>query len=376
MDNATLRMTVAVNHFKHLLLGDLHRPGMHQVTEVFNKLEACDKTEGITNKTWKSWFEPPQIIPRIETIRRLDRLAECAVRTASMRDSEATKLPSEFYEQLVHGGLVNSMMKASKSKHPLIALRDRAENYHPISALHLHIDAIEICALAEGYGDIPWETVVQIGAERILKLLTNRWGPRQGTVFSELSSDLRLQWNAASPEERIEIRKGFARFRPNPFESSLNARAIPNWQLAGVEADVSPLHIYKALFSLAADASYLVADRLAAWSLDLATSALAMHALAWTDRYNTFDESISDEMIFWCALDDLFFTQELFNLDKQNFVGAMSRCNAEWSKDSCIKFFLARKLYRTELRDLGITRKDVISIAMQSTSAHPLVYRA
>jgi hypothetical protein len=185
-----------------------------------------------------------------------------------------------------------------------------------------------------------------------------------------------LELDAANPEERIEIRKFYDRFKNDFFEKSLNARAIPDWNIAGIEADVSPLHIYKVLFSLAADSKFLVADRLAAWSLDLATSALAMHALAWTDRYTTFDQPISDELIFWCAFDDLFFKQESIDSDNQNFVGAMSRCNAKWGIDSFEVFLRARKTYLNELKDLGISESDVISTAMQATSVHPLIYRS
>lgn len=375
MDIASLRMKVAVNHFKHLLLGDLHVSGVHQETEVFKKLATRCKDVSISDKTWKSWFADFPIIPRIETIRRLDELASCGIRVVSKRDGEEKAISPTFYGQLVHGGLIKKMMQASKSKHPLVSLKDRAESYRPISTLHLHVDAIEICALSEGYGDISWETVKQIGAERIFKLLTERWGPRQGTVFSELTSNLRLQWDGASPEERIEIRKDFARFRPDLFESNLNARAIPDWDIAGVRTDVSPLHIYKVLFSLAADTNFLVADRLAVWALDLATAALAMHALAWSDRYTTFDQPISDELIFWCAFDDLFFSHESIDPDNQDFVGAMTRCDAEWGLESFERFLQARKIYHDELIDLGISEKDVLSIAMQATKVHPLFYR-
>jgi hypothetical protein len=370
---ATLRMKVATNHFKHLLLGDRHEPGLHQEITTLNELALKCKNVDITGKTWKSWFESPQIVPRIGTIQTLDELASCSTRVVSKRDGEEKALPSSFFEQLVHGGLVKQMLQASKSKHPLIALKDRAESYRPISTLHLHLDAIEICALSNGYGDIPWDIVKQVGAERVLRLLTERWGPRQGSVYSELTSDLQLEWNAASTEERIEIRKAFARFKPDLFERNLDSRAIPDWNITGIEADVSPLHIYKALFSLAADTKFLVADRLAVWSLDLATAALAMHALAWSDRYTTFDLPISDEFLFWCAFEDLFFSQESIDSENQDFVGAMTRCNAEWRMDAFDVFLRARKTYQNELKDLGISENEVIAVAMQATSVHPLI---
>lgn len=268
-----------------------------------------------------------------------------------------------------------SCKKASKSKHPLISLRDRAESYKPISALHLHLDAIEVSALAEGYGDIPWETVKQIGAERILNILTDRWSPRHGSIYSELSSELRLKWDAASPEEQSEIRKNIARFRPDRFESIIKARAIPDWNITGIDADISSQHIYKALFSLAADSKFLVADRLEAWSLDLATAALAMHALAWTDRFTTFDQPISDELLFWCAFDDLMFRNESIDLDNRDFVGAMTKCNSDWSPESFGLFLSARETYHGELKEVGISASEVIDIAMQATQIHKLELR-
>jgi hypothetical protein len=372
---ATLRMKVATNHFKRLLLSDRHEPGLHQENTTLNELAPRCKDIDITGKTWKSWFESPQIVPRIGTIQTLDELASCAIRVVSKRDGEEKALPSEFFSQLVHGGLVKKMMQASKSKHPLIALRDRAESYKPISALHLHLDAIEVSALTEGYGDIPWETVKRIGAERILNILTDRWSPRHGSIYSELSSELRLKWDAASPEEQSEIRKNLARFRPDPFESIINARAIPDWNITGIDADISAQHIYKALFSLAADSKFLVADRLEAWSLDLASAALAMHALAWTDRFTTFDQPISDELIFWCAFDDLMFRNESIDLDNRDFVGAMTKCNSDWSPESFGLFLSARETYHGELKEVGISMSEVIDIAMQATKTHPLVLR-
>lgn len=375
MDTGTLRMMVATNHFKRLLLGDRHEPGLHQENTTLNELAPRCKDVDFTGKTWKSWFESPQIIPRIGKMQTLDEIASCAIRVVSKRNGEEKALPAEFFSQLVHGGLVKKMMQASKSKHPLVALRDRAESYKPISALHLHLDAIEISALSEGYGDIPWETVKRIGAERIHNILTDRWGPRHGSIYFELSSDLRLRWDAASSEERLDIRKDLARFRPDPFESILYARAIPDWNVAGIESDISAQHIYKALFSLAADVKFLTADRLTAWALDLATAGLAMHALAWTDRFTTFDQPVSDELIFWCALDDLMFKMALIDSENQDFVGAMSRCTAEWTTESFNVFLRAREIYHDELYELGTGINVVNAIAMQATKAHPIILR-
>lgn len=374
MDIAALRMKVAVNHFKHLLLGDLHIPAVHQETDVFKRLGPRCRDINIAEKTWRSWFEEPQIIPRLKTIRALDALASCAIRVVSDRDGEEEVLPSSFFEHMVHGGLVKKMMQASKTKHPLIALRDRAESYKPISPLHLHLDAIEVGALSEGYGDISWETVKRIGAERILNILAERWGPRSGTVYSEFSSDLSLEWAAADADRRVEIRRGYARLKPDLFENALNQAPHPAWSKTGVGADVPSIHIYKALFSLAADAHFLKADRLVTWSLDLVIAALAMHALAWSDRYATFDDLMPDELIYWIAFEEIFFTSEPLDTSNTEIVRAMLQLDAEWSEDTFSIIACAREIYQGQLDELGITATEVLDTAMLATKLHPIRY--
>lgn len=374
MDIATLRMKVAVNHFKHLLLGDLHVPTVHQETAVFNKLASRCKDVNIAGKTWKSWYEEPQIIPRLKTIRTLDALASCAIRVVFKKDGEEEALPSGFFGQLVHGGLVKKMMQASKSKHPQIALRDRAESYKPISPLHLHLDAIEVSALTEGYGDISWETIKCIGAEKILGILSERWGPRHGTLYSEFTSDLSLEWEEADSDRRIEIRKGYARFKPDLFKNALNQVPRPAWGKTGIGADVSSTHIYKVLFSLASDAHFLKADRLDAWSLDLATAALAMHALAWSDRYTTFDDLMPDELIYWIAFEEIFFSSEPLDASNTEIIRAMSQLDSEWIDETFSIFTRAREIYQCQLAELGVTANVALDTAMLATEMHPIRY--
>lgn len=372
MDIAALRMKVAVNHFKHLLLGDLHVEAVHQETDVSNKLAPKCRDVKISDKTWKSWFADPQVIPRIETVRKLDGLALCAIRVVSPRSGEERSLPPDFFVELVHGGLVSEMMRASKSKHPLIALRDRAESYKPISPLHLHLDAIEVGALSEGYGDIPWETVKRVGAERIQNLLTDRWGPRHGTVYSEFTSDLRLEWESSDSERRAEIRRNYARFKPDLFENALNQAPHPAWEKTGIGADVSPTHLYKALFSMASDARFLKADRLVAWSLDLATAALAMHAFAWSDRYTTFDDLMPDELIYWIAFAEIFFSSEPLDAGNTEIIRAMSQLDAEWNEESFSIFRRAKEIYQEQLIQIGIAEIEVFDTAMLATKVHPI----
>lgn len=371
---AILRHKIAINLFKQLLLRDLNLLGDSQAVTVIKELKKDGRVIQLTSATWKKWFEKPTIIPKITKSQVMDVLAERHIRMPSKDESLEVKLPTEFFTSLVHGGLLAEMLKASKSKQPLVSLRVKAESYTPCSALHLHLDAIEVSALSEGHGNIPWETVKRIGAVRILSILTERWGPRHGTVYAEFCSDLSLEWAEADADRRVEIRKGYARFKPDLFENALNQAPHPAWSKTGVGADVSSIHIYKALFSLAADAHFLKADRLVSWSLDLATAALAMHALAWSDRYTTFDDLMPDELIYWIAFEEIFFTSEPLDASNTEIVRAMLQLDAEWVEETFSIFTRAREIYQCQLAEFGVTANEVLDIAMLATKVHPLRY--
>lgn len=374
---AMLRLKVATNYFKRMLLGDLHIAGKAQTSTVFKALAKKLEENVLSDRTWSSWFSNTLKIPKREKIKVLDTLAALSLRVNKINGLVKSEdaLPAGTFSEMVHGGLVNHMMAPTKSKNPLYTLAERAENYHPLSALHLHLDAIEIGALSDGFADVPWTTVKAIGAQRILTILAGRWGPRYGSVYSELSSDLRLEWEAADTEKRSQLRDAYARFKPDRFNEVLNGKASPDWNRIGVNDDVSAEHIYKVLFALAADTDFLVADRLDAWFIDLATSALAMHALGWADRYNIFGFHITEEMIFWGAFDEVLFGSELPESNNRELFAAMTRCNAEWTEASFEMFLRAREMYQATLIEFGVSAHEVISVAMHATKIHPLIYR-
>lgn len=272
-----MRLTAAVNLFKQNLLGDLHVPGEHQVSAVFEAIGDCPLTE----KTWKSWFSESPLVPKIEKIKLLDALAESVRQSHGKRQIES-KPPSEAGQlsDLVHRGLLRQLLAPSKAKRVLPILTARSAGYKPRSPLHLHFDAIDVDSPLDGFGDLPSAVVKKIAAQRILELLADRWGPRGGSIYSELSSDLKLEWDAATATDRKVIRRRWSNFKPDLFDFFMKETPLPYWKVIGVEADVSPLHIYKVLYSMSASPGFLVADRLASWSWDLATSAFAMHALA------------------------------------------------------------------------------------------------
>jgi len=155
----------------------------------------------------------------------------------------------------------------------------------------------------------------------------------------------------------------------------MQAGAKPNWIKTGCGPDVAQNHIYKLLFALAADPEFLVEDRLHAWVLDLATSSLAMHALAWTDRYNTMAHQNTDEQLFWGAFHEIFFGSEPLETGGWNLLAAIACWDADWGTETFELFCAARDIYRSRLSDGGISFEEVISASMQARIGHPIVYR-
>jgi hypothetical protein len=388
-----LRLTAAVNLFKQDLLGDLHVPGKHQASAVFKAIDdfglrkhgsspkssflrtpetrrikaldtgvrRCDGSisASLNEKTWKSWFSEPPVVPKIDKIKVLDTLA-ASMRQVPRKRRIASKPPSEAgpLSDLVHGGLVRQLLAPSKTKRELPTLIARSVTYKPRSPLHLHFDAIDVDSRLDDFGDTSGAVVKRIAAQRILDLLADRWGPRAGSIYSELSSNLKLEWESASEEDRLVIRRRWSGFKPDLFDFFMKEAPQPNWKSIGVEADVSPLHIHKVLFALSAAPGFLVGDRLTAWSLDLATSAFALHALASVDREILLGSTITDEMIFCRAFDQLLFNPEWPELDDRDLQEAMASCRAPWSTAVYKTLLNGRNCYRSSLKDLGIRFAD------------------
>src|SRR5690606_16235045 len=99
------------------------------------------------------------------------------------------------------------------------------------------------------------------------------------------ASGLRLRWNAASEDGKVLLREKYSLVPGAYFEPRLKAVPVPKWSSIGVSGDLVAEHIHRALLAMAADPSFLVGRRKRAWAFGLASSALAMHALAWSDRY-------------------------------------------------------------------------------------------
>jgi hypothetical protein len=345
------------------------------VTAVFEALADAGCEQKLSERTWQSWFSKSTVVPKLDKVKVLDAFANDAIRVPGPNRTSAPQLPYGTFSTLIHGGLVRTLTAPSQAKKLLPTLLARALEYEPLSPLHLHLDAIEIGALTEGVGDIPWATVKALGAERVLDILATRWSPRHGTLYSKLSSEMALKWQSATEEERRSIQTSWARFKPDLFQHFMDQAPAPEWDKVGAMADIPGAHIHKALFAIGADSRFLVADRLSAWSLDLATAALAMHARAWADRYETFGGvRVTEEMTYWGAFVSLLFEDEEPSFDRFDLLPAMAISPAEWGADSNRTLLLGRKTYREALAELGTSAPEVLAIAMQGTEAHPLVY--
>lgn len=374
-DVKRLRFIFAINHFKSLVLGDTHIAGKHQSGSVLEAIAPLFAAEPFSDRAWEKWFSGSKTTnPQEGTINALDEVAAHFIyrdQPLQLRQEVASK---GFFRELVRGGLLSNMTARTKSKDSLNTLIARANSYQPLTPIHLHFDAIEVAAWGAGFQDVPWDFVTKVAAQRIQEILAQRWSPRQGRLYAEFSSDFRHRWDAADEEERAKIKASHAGVRPNPFDRLMAPGARPDWSKVGCDADIAPSHIYKLLFALPADPQFLAADRLEAWALDLATASLAMHAMAWADRYSTMGHRIYDEKLFWIAFDRIYLDPQPVDHDGRELRAAMERCRASWSRGSVGRFNEARQFYHNLLSEGGISPQEVRRCAMAAAEKHPLIY--
>lgn len=369
-----LRLKLAVNLFKRHLLGSEHVPGHPQVEPMLQTVLGSRLFELIEIRTWVSWFERSPSIPKRRTIRELDRVALEGVRFVYAKEQAEHQLPSGFFEELVYGGLVSQMARFIRSKRLKSAVNETVSEYVPLSAWHLHMDAVEVSGLADGLGNLDWVYVKQLAAKRLMSLLSLLWGPRDGRIYEFFASDLRLDWLAASADEREQLRGSFDIFPKSSFVDSMRASPVPAWSIIGVEDDLAEVHIHKALLAIAADIEFLKAERLHAWAFDLASAGLAMHALAWTDRYTTFGLPVQSERLCWMALSAMFFDLE-GEWDDRQVKATMDHLRLAWSPEVEQSLLEGRASYLREIHELGLDVESLIAVARHATDVHKLIYR-
>ena len=362
-----------MNLFKREVLRSSYLPGKSQADLLMNALAAAGVELGVSRDSWISWLQPVPVSPKQVKIAALDRWARQAIRFTRPSDDARLPLPEKFFASLVRGGLVDAMFAPTKSKHVRTLLLGKADGYRALSAWHLHVDAIEIGALSSGFQDVSWRDVTSMAASNVLRQLSHLWGPRSGAIFPCLSSPQRRRWLSASASERRAMEAVFRDLKPRPVFSQMTGGARPAWNVCGIKADAPWSQIQKTLFAIAADKEFLQADHLAAWSMDLATAALASTALAWTDRERTYGgRFVSDERLFWRALDSALFGNAPLREIAPALLAAMGRCDARPSRGWLVGLLRGRRAYQSEIRGLGLCVDNVRTLAMQGVEANPL----
>jgi hypothetical protein len=371
-----IRQPFTLNLFKYQLLGEEHIPKKPQTEEVLTVLSELGLNVTIDPRTWASWFRSDARRARMDSIGDLDKaLMSSSPSLAPCRLLNITPTPS-FFSELIDGGLCKLLLEPTASKNSTYVLMQRAADYIPISSWHLHVDAIEVAALAESNGDVGWETVKKIAADRILEILHRLWNPRNGGIYSALTSNLAIEWAHATSAARQEIEIFYAGLKPNPFQFLMNQPASPDWTSTSVEIDIGPRQIHRLLFALAADEKFLVDDRLDFWTLDLASSALAMLALALTNRYETCGPSMGPEMIYWDAFEMLLFgTEESCPFLADSLSLAAETAGAHFTEESIERLMGAREKYRDAMSILGVDMDYVLRLTSRVFDMFPMTYR-
>lgn len=369
-----IRFKAARNHFKHMVMQGGHVKNRPQTVSFLKELAGMDSL--ISDSAWKSWFGSKHSLPQPGKVSSLDQYITQLKKgeKAKQLESICPEFRDGYFSELIYGGLMSELLAPTESSEPIHTLMRRSQEYQPMSPLHLHFDAIDVAGWSQDFCGIPWSVVAAIASDRILQLLDDRWSPRSGEVYGGFSSDFSLKWAKADESRREEIRRSQANISPVLFELQMRRGASPDWQRLGVSSDIPYEHVYKLLFALAADPAFLVEDRLQAWFLDLVTSALAMHALAWTDRYNTMALGMPPELQYWVAFHEIFFNPDIAEIDYRSIAYVMECWPADWSEGSAMVLVNARKSYSDLLGDLGLEPSDICAGLLKTRDQRPLIF--
>lgn len=362
------RLKVAVNLFKRSVLEDLHVPNKPQSISLFSCFEEIDVYTILTERTWQSWLTEKAVIPKRGKMRELEKLTE------ELKIKFDSIYSSNDFEELVLGGLLK---KLPGIKHSVNSFNyDIQDANKKTSSLHLFLDAVELSTLKNGVLDLSWENTTKILGLKILHELYLRWSPRNGYIYNQLPSDLKMKWDEAEAGSREKLKQSYECLGVDLFERAFNSYPSPEQFSGGSFFDEPYQQIYKYLLSLADNSDFLKGYRLKVWAFDLATAAFAMHAVAWTERYKTFGINTTQVGIYWSAFYELFADSEFFEEDNSYLELALIDACGIYNSKQMELLKLAAQVYRNELFELGISVEEVSSYVMQIRQNHPMVFKA
>ena len=180
LDNQKIRFIAARNHFKSMVLQGLHIANDPQTNSLLRELADMDSL--IADRTWQSWFASRPPLPQPSKIRCLDQYIAQLKTCGQVKRSKSIcpEFRDGYFCELVHGGLMSQLLSPTEASEPVHTLMRRAQEYQPMSPLHLHFDAIDAAGWHQDFGGLPWSVVAAIASDRILQLLDDRWSPRSG----------------------------------------------------------------------------------------------------------------------------------------------------------------------------------------------------
>ena len=356
-----LRQTMAINHFKRVVLGSRHIPGSPQSQEIDKAFANIGMDGQLDVRSWSDWFSQDPSVAQARSLKKLDIYVELAQFPGGYFHAPYVGPRGDFYLELVKGGLLGNLFKPTKGKNPGLKQFTRAHEYAPKSAWHLHIDAIEAAALDFDEAWVEKENSKEIAAKRLLDIIYDRWRPGQGSIYPTLSSSLKLQLEAANEAQRevtIAFQNSIRR-----FDRSTSEVPLPAWNDIGVPINVAATQITGALICIAADTEFLVADRFEAWVLDLVSAGLAIYAFAQTNPYGGHPWHAGPENELWDRLRSLFFDDHFGGDDLLDLRDLVEKLEAPWSPKTEQIFLKARSFYRGSLANLGVSAELVSNLS-------------
>ena len=113
-------------------------------------------------------------------------------------------------------------------------------------------------------------------------------------------------------------------------------------------------------------------EEIDAWALDLATSALARQALAWSDRYRTFGALATLEMVCWGAFDTMFFTMAKREQVAASVERAQGMIGPKLNRATEKMVWRARRSYRRQMAQLGLSAEVIAAVMHRCDATHPV----
>jgi len=325
-----IRRTVAANLFKAMVLGDAHVPGRSQMADLDLALarRGAMLPATFTESTWKAWLDiDSSQIPGAGSFSKLDQAG----------GSRRPKGLEHCFECMLHGGLLDVMCARTRRTGDASLLRARAQEYRPLTPLHLHLDAIETVGWTTDSVGLSARVIRRMAARWVLECVHSYWNPRTGRSYS-----------VRGPQAR---KPGFLR----------RADHWPEWNVLGVDDDVSVEQVHRVMVAVAST-SVLDNDEdlFTRWIFDCASTFLATHALNWPNHAVMLGHRVTPELSSLALLHAAFIDEDESRLEDERQIARCVPRSAEWDVSAVkVRLMEGWKRYGEYLYSFGLSRQVV-----------------